>query len=165
MPRTLWPFVALALIVLLSAGCGSDAASGTGPAATQATDREQAVKFAECIRRHGVRHFPDPNAKGEFVFGIDVSPAVWRKAVAACKDLQRPGALDAKRTPKQQSAALEFAQCIRANGVKDFPDPVNGQPLVDTTRIPSTGSDAGMTVLNAAMHKCGDRLAKAAAGQ
>jgi hypothetical protein len=33
--------------------------------------------------------------------------------------------LDAKRSPEQQSAALNFAQCIRENGVKDFPDPAN----------------------------------------
>jgi hypothetical protein len=29
---------------------------------------------------------------------------------------------------KQLSAALKFAQCIRANGVKDFPDPSTVSP-------------------------------------
>ncbi len=52
-------------------------------------------------------------------------------------------------------AALKFAQCIRENGVEDFPDPVNGQPLVDTNRIPSSATNGGMSILNAAMHKCG----------
>jgi hypothetical protein len=52
------------------------------------------------------------------------------------------------------SAALKFAQCIRANGVKDFPDPVKGEPIVDTTKIPSTDTPEGMTILNAAMYKC-----------
>jgi hypothetical protein len=56
------------------------------------------------------------------------------------------------------ATALKFAQCIRANGVKDFPDPVNGQPIVDTTRIPSANKPGGMTILNAAMRKCGDVL-------
>ena len=46
--------------------------------------------------------------------------------------------MSAKRTPKQQSASLKFAQCIRDNGVKDFPDPVNGEPLIDTNKIPSS---------------------------
>jgi hypothetical protein len=73
--------------------------------------------------------------------------------------------LDAKRSPEQQSAALNFAQCIRENGVKDFPDPINGEPLVDTNRIPSAATNGGMTILNAAMQKCRDLLAKAAAGQ
>ena len=37
----------------------------------------------------------------------------------------------------------------------DFPDPAPDQPLVDTNRIPSSATDAGMTILNAAMQKCG----------
>ena len=94
-----------------------------------------------------------------------MSPAVFKKAVDACKDLQPPGTLSAKRSPEQQKEGLTFAQCIREHGVKDFPDPVNGEPLVDTRRIPSSGTSGGMTILNAAMHKCGDLLAKAAAGQ
>jgi hypothetical protein len=178
MSRKLPRLGALALVALISAGCGSDAPSETGAATSSGTTRksgtggskkltaqDKAVKFAECIRGHGVPHFPDPNEKGEFVFGIDVSPAVWNKAVNACKDLQPPGSLSGKRSPKQQSAALRFAECIRDNGVKDFPDPVNGDPLVDTTKIPSTNQPGGMTILNAAMKKCGSVLGRAAGGQ
>src|SRR4051812_24849017 len=175
MSRNLRPSVALALVALISlisAGCGSNAPSETRTAGSadtgatkKATDQDQAVKFAECIREHGVPHFPDPDAKGDFVFGIDVSPAVWQKAVNACKALEPPGALSAKRSPKQQSAALRFADCMRTNGVKDFPDPANGEPLVDTTRIPSSDRPGGMTILNAAMKKCGSVLGLAAGGQ
>lgn len=167
--------VVVAAIGVLSAGCGSNAPSATATASsasssgtggiTNATDQDKLVKFAECIRGHGVPNFPDANAKGDFVFGIDVSPAVWQKAVDACKDLQPPGALSAKRSPKQQSAALRFAGCIRENGVKDFPDPANGDPLVDTTKIPSSNQPGGMTILNAAMKKCGSVLGLAAGGQ
>ena len=167
--------VALALIALigvLSAGCGSNAPSQTGTATSAdtggtkvVTDQGKAVKFSECMRGHGVPHFPDPDAKGEYVFGIDVSPAVWQKAVHACKDLEPPGSLSGKRSPKQQSAALRFAHCVRTNGVPDFPDPVNGEPLVDTTHIPSSNKPGGMTILNAAMHKCGSILRLAAGGQ
>jgi hypothetical protein len=172
MSRRLRLWAAVVLVALIGAGCGSNAPSETGTAGgtrtgdnTHATDQDKAVKFAECIRGHGVPHFPDPDAKGDFVFGIDVSPAVWKRAVDACKDLEPPGALSGKRSPKQQSAALRFAQCIRENGVKDFPDPANGEPLVDTTRIPSANRTGGMTILNAAMHKCGAVLGLAAGGQ
>jgi hypothetical protein len=175
MSRKLRPLVALALVALISlisAGCGSNAPSETGTASRagtggnkNATDQGKAVKFAECIRAHGVADFPDPNAKGEFVYGVSVSPAVWKKAVDACKDLQPPGTLSAKRSSKQQSAALRFAQCIRENGVKDFPDPANGEPLVNTNHIPSANRPGGMTILNAAMHKCGSVLGLAAWGQ
>jgi hypothetical protein len=176
--RNRQPLAALALVALISASCGSNAPSDTGTASSsgtassadtsatkKVTDQDRAVKFAECIRGHGVPHFPDPDAKGDFVFGIDVTPAVWQKAVHACKALEPPGALSGKRSPKQQSAALRFAQCIRENGVKDFPDPVNGDPLVDTTKIPSSNRPGGMTILNAAMKKCGSVLGLAAGGQ
>ena len=39
--------------------------------------------------------------------------------------------------------------------MKDFPDPANGEPLIDTTQIPSSNQPGGMTILNAATHKCG----------
>ena len=90
---------------------------------------------------------------------------VWTRATTACKDMQPPGTLSAKRTRKQQSASLRFAQCVRENGVKDFPDPVNGEPLVNTYKIPSSNRPGGMTILNAAMRGCGNLLKEAAGGQ
>jgi hypothetical protein len=165
----------IALVALISA-CGSSAPAGTGSADgsgsssgssssnTAAAKREKGVKFAECMRSNGVGDFPDPNASGEFVYGVSVSPAVFDKAVAACKALQPPGSLSGQRSPKQQSLALKFAQCVRNDGVNDFPDPVNGQPLIDTTKIPSSNSPGGMSILNAATHKCGGLLQLAASG-
>jgi hypothetical protein len=165
--RQLRPLAALALVALISlisAGCGSNASSEAGTAASadtgagkKDTARDKAVKFAECMRNHGVGDFPDPDAKGDFGnFGISVSPAVWNKAVSACKDLQPPGTLSGKRSPKQQSAALKFAQCMRDHGVKDFPDPANGDPLIDTTKIPSLGNRSPRTdpVFAPAVEKC-----------
>jgi hypothetical protein len=168
------PLVAtLALIALVGAGCGSNAPSkttsssaakaGSADTGTKVTAQDKAVKFSECIRSHGVPHFPDPDSKGEFNFGIDVSQEVWRAAVAACKDLQPPGSLSSKRTAKQQSTALKFAQCMRDHGVKDFPDPANGEPLIDTTKIPSLGDRSPVTdpVFRPAVDACGDALAAA----
>src|SRR5947208_1521817 len=177
MSRKLRPLAALAtvaLIGLIGAGCGSNASSEGGTsstgttssgATTKLTAQEKAVKFAECMRANGVPHFPDPDPKGDFNFGVDVSREVFTKAVDACKALQPPGALSAKRTPKEQSASLRFAQCVRDHGVKDFPDPVNGEPLIDTYKIPSSNKPGGMTILNAATDKCGDILKLAAGGQ
>jgi hypothetical protein len=175
MRREVGPLAALAMVALISAGCASSAPSETGTAsstgststggAKKLTARDKAVKFAECIRAHGVSDFPDPDAKNQFNYGVSVTPAVWNKAVSACKDLQPPGTLSGKRTPKQQSDALKFAQCMRDNRVKDFPDPDNGDPLIDTTKIPSSNRPGGMTILNAATHKCGGILKLAAGGQ
>jgi hypothetical protein len=172
------PLAILGLIgvaALTGAGCGSSApavaargpttvslSTTSGFANTNDAKREKAVKFAECVRARGVPHFPDPDASGNFNFGVDVSAAVFTNAVNACKSLQPPGSLSGKRSPLQQSAALRFAQCVREKGVKDFPDPVNGQPLINTDRIPSSNQPGGMTILNAATHKCGHVLGTAA---
>ena len=177
MNRTLRPLAVLAMASVISAGCGSSAApdtrtdtststsTGTSTANKKLTAREKAVKFAECMRANGVPHFPDPDSRGEMNFGVDVSRDVWLKAVDACKALKPPGALNAKRTPKEQSASLRFAQCVRDHGVKDFPDPVNGEPVIDTYKIPSSNKPGGMTILNAATHKCGSILRLSAGGQ
>lgn len=174
MKRTLRPRAALtvvALIGMISAGCGSKAPSGDGAGTSSGTggtrtvaERDKAVEFAECMRDNGLRDFPDPDANGEFVYGVG-SPAAFERAVGACKDLQPPGTLSARRSPEQQTASLGFARCMREHGVKDFPDPANGEPLVDTTKIPSTARDGGMSILNAAMQQCRGAMDEAAAGR
>jgi len=181
MSRKPWPLAAVAVVALIGAGCGSNAPSesvtaghsgaadatstATATASRKLTAREKAVKFAECIRAHGVSDFPDPNAKNDFEYGVSVSETVWTRAVTACKDLQPPGTLSSKRTSKQQSATLRLANCVRANGVKDFPDPVNGEPVVDTNKIPSSNRPGGMTILNAALQKCRRVMQEVLGGQ
>ena len=47
-----------------------------------------------------------------------------QKAQEACqKHLPKPSEADRK---KRNADGLEFAQCMRDNGVEDFPDPKNG---------------------------------------
>ena len=187
MTRTLWPAAALgmaALVAVIAAGCGGTPTSGgistaadtssTTTAAhtstvrhtTTSSAREKAVKYAECLRANGVSDFPDPNASGQFPsYGVSVTPTVWKSATTACKALAPPGAGSAKLTPTQLSDALRFAQCVREHGVPDFPDPVNGQPLIDTTKIPSANKPGGMTILNAAAHTCGHLIAQDVGGK
>jgi hypothetical protein len=68
------------------------------------------------------------------------------------------GSTNVTTSPKEQSDAFKFAQCMRENGVKDFPDPVAGERLIDASRlrsqIPSSGTPGGMSILHAAMQKC-----------
>jgi hypothetical protein len=156
--------VALCIVALISEGCSS-APAGTGASSdgsSATAGRGQALKFAECMRDNGVREFPDPDASGTLTIetivngtSIDTNSAAFQRAVTACKDLVPAGFTGANRTLEQQQAALKFAECIRDNGVKDFPDPAIDDPLVDTNRIPSTNTSDGMTILNAAMQKCG----------
>ena len=167
--RPLAALVLIAMAVSISA-CGSSASAGTGSATNNTlADAQQAVKFAECMRNNGVSQFPDPSGSGKLTIdaiangsSLDTNAPAFTRALTACKDLEPAGFTGSKRSPEQQSAALRFAQCIRKNGVKDFPDPIKGEPLVDTNRIPSSNLPGGMSILNAAMHKC--RGMAAAAG-
>src|SRR6266542_3298565 len=108
MRRTLRPLAALAMVALLSAGC-SNAAAGTGNNA--AATRAQGVKFAECMRKNGVREFPDPDASGTLTIdgrangsSLDTDSAAFKQAISACRDLQPPGFTGSKRSPEQQKA-------------------------------------------------------------
>lgn len=148
---------AIVLLILTGSACaegGSEAAGGDVSDHDGAATNAQAVEFAACMRANGVRDFPDPDASGNFDYGITVSGDQWTGALQACHDLQPAGSFSGDRTAEQQSAALLFAQCIRDNGVSDFPDPVDGEPLVDTNRIPSTSTEDGMAILNAALEAC-----------
>jgi len=173
MRRTLWPLAALAMIALIgviSTGC-SKAPSEISTGSNSDANREKAMQFAQCMRDNGVSEFPDPDASGALTIdaiangsSLDTDSAAFKQALSACKDLQPAGFTGHKRTAQQQEEALKFAQCMRDNGVKDFPDPGPDDPLVNTYRIPSSNTTAGMSALNAAMQTCGD-LAEQAMGQ
>jgi hypothetical protein len=159
-------FALLATVALLSA-CGSNAPAGTGTggsgANNAATNHEKAVKFAVCMRNSGVSGFPDPDSSGALtidrvVNGSSLNPnaPAWKKALGACKGLEPAGFMGHKRSAQQQQAALKFAQCVRANGVPDFPDPTPNSPLIDTTRIRSAAGRGARSIpgLQPAAHKC-----------
>ncbi len=168
------PVALIAMVALISA-CGSSAPASTGSGSSgggnnTATNHEKAVKFAECMRHNGVSAFPDLPASGELTIdgiangsSLNTSTLAFKQAISACKDLEPAGFMGQKATPQQTDARLKFAQCVRKNGVPDFPDPNPNGPLIDTNRIPSLAgkdprSDPG---LNAAMHKCSDFAAAA----
>ena len=152
---------ALAMLGMTLAGC-SNASTDTG---NTASTRSNALKFSECMRANGLSAFPDPDASGALTIdgvvngsSLDPNSAAWKQAMSACKDLEPAGFTGGNGpvTPQQHEARLKFAQCVRDNGVPDFPDPASDTaPLVDTDRIPSAATGNGMSILNAAMHKCG----------
>jgi hypothetical protein len=152
---------------VIVAGC-SNAPAGSGNGTSTTSVHAKAVKFAECMRSNGVGAFPDPDTSGRLTIdgvlngsSLDPNSASWKQAIGACKDLEPAGFTGGKVTPTQRTARLEFARCVRDHGVPDFPDPTPNGPLVDTNRIPSAATAAGMSALNAAMRKCGNFAAAA----
>jgi len=137
MSRALRPVVVLALsaMVGLISACSSDAPAATGSGSANV---QQAVKFAQCMRANGVSNFPDPNSSGQLTIdaiangsGINTNTPAFQQALSACKSLEPSGFMGTQRTPQQQAAALKFAQCMRDNGVSNFPDPSPDGPIIN----------------------------------
>ena len=163
MRRRRRPPAALALVATaaLISACGSGASAGAGSAAS--ANHQTALKFAQCMRTNGVGAFPDPGGSGQLtldgvVNGSSLNPSApsWKRAISVCHDLEPTGFTGRKRNAAQQSAALKFAECIRQNGVPDFPDPTPNGPLIDTNRIPSAAGRGAQSIpgLRAAAKKC-----------
>jgi hypothetical protein len=102
---------------------GSSSSSGTR---TVADPRQGALAYAQCIRENGVPDFPDPDAQGNFRGAgheLQGDPK-FQAALQACRALAPSAAHEQNRgSPAFVAQARKFAQCIRDNGVPDFPDP------------------------------------------
>ena len=87
------------------------------------------VRFAECIRAHGVTNFPDPSGGGGIRIPDDINPLspAFKRAQRACQSLM-PGGAIGHATEQDKQAMLHTAQCMRAYGITGFPDPVTTPP-------------------------------------
>jgi len=169
-PSCLWAAAAVALGVTL-AGCGGGPTSPTaaiagsqptttaapagGSSSSGASPLAQAVAYSQCIRSHGVPNFPDPvqTPSGHYGYrtaGIDPNSAAFQGALQACKALPSPWNTTGQQlSPAQQQAWLTWAQCIRAHGVPDFPDPTfSGMEVHDA------GIGSSSPQLQSAMDAC-----------
>ncbi|SEH03444.1 hypothetical protein SAMN05444920_1374 [Nonomuraea solani] len=165
--------IALAAVTLLLAGCGadeggSDVASRTGngtgnQAASSAKPsedpREKMLKYAQCMRENGVdMPDPDPNQGGVmFKLDKDTSQETMQKAQEVCKQHQPSGQRADGGDPKRAEAMRKVAQCMRDNGVEDYPDPEG-----NTVRI--NGDVDQDPDFKAAQEKCQKEAAEAGMG-
>jgi hypothetical protein len=121
------------IIPLLAAGalavsaCGEDKATGSG--SSQSKARDAALKYAQCMREHGV-NMPDPGTGGRQVFrvgpGEDTTPEEFEEAQQACKKYQEdiePQEMSEEEQEELRQAALENSRCMREHGIENFPDP------------------------------------------
>ena len=90
------------------------------------------------MRTNGISAFPDPNSSGQLTIdgianGTSLNPntLAFEQALDACKDLEPAGFMGSQRTPAQQEAALKFAQCMRDDGITNFPDPTSNGPIIN----------------------------------
>jgi hypothetical protein len=161
--------LALGLLLILGvAGCGghdsskvATAGSPTAKANSSAgsgggNDQEQALKFAQCMRDNGVPNFPDPKFGAGGGVGISVpdgtDPQKADAAMQKCKQYMPNGGEPPKLDEQRLAQLRKLAQCMRDNGVSNFPDPTdNGiQANGNTSGIDPTDPkfEAAMKVCN-----------------
>jgi len=104
----------------------ASASSGTGNGKPDPVkDQENFLKYAQCMRDKGI-DMPDPQMDGG---GISMSiPQGTDKAKVdaaneQCKQFLPNGGEPMKADPEMQEKMRKFAQCMRENGIADFPDP------------------------------------------
>jgi hypothetical protein len=91
---------------------------------------EQAVRFAACMRSHGLPNFPDPqqiSEDGHQTIRIqtpDLNSPEGQTAEKACSSFV-PGGFNSNPAQNAQQTAhlLAFARCMRSHGFPSFPDP------------------------------------------
>jgi hypothetical protein len=130
---------------------------------------EAALAYARCMRAHGVPDFPDPGSNGQF--NVDPHSASSQETAAnqVCHHLLNAGR---QGTTAQQQHMLgqvvKYAQCMRAHGVPNFPDPQAtsggiGQPAGIVVGGP--GIDNNSPQFQSANHACQHLLNSAKGGR
>ncbi len=129
----------LGALVLGAAGCGGadggdgvatasgggDGAASASPTAAPMSDEERRVKFAQCMRDQGV-DMPDPEIdRGRVTIRMpdNADPRKAQAAMEKCKQYLPNGGDRPRPNPEQLDQLRRFAQCMRENGIPDFPDP------------------------------------------
>lgn len=180
--------MACVLALLLLSACGGSSNSSSvatlAPGGSSASPRpsasssaqsgdvqKQALAYSQCMREHGIANFPDPVIEGGGMsltldpnsLGFDPTSPTFKAALEACQTLfPLPQGGQATLDPAGYEKALKFAQCMRANGVANFPDPVqpNSSGPVFQTGGPGDANALGpdSPVMQSAMKACASLL-------
>jgi hypothetical protein len=146
--------VATAGLVLLAAACGGSPAHDV-----VSTPQSGAAAFARCMRSNGVPNWPDPSSSGVFDKSkltsqqLGASASRVQAGQRACNHLLPNGGSGPNAAQVQQASALSlrFAQCVRAHGVPNFPDPDSTGRIPDPATV---GIDQGSPKFEAANQAC-----------
>jgi len=123
--------------------CGSDGAERDAPL-DDAELLSLGKEFSQCLRDNGVLEFPDPTVRdGKLVMPQNQPADAVDNGMKACQDIldkiPQQGGGDSS-SAEDVPQLRKFAQCLRENGVPDWPDPktdgsfpVLGTPLDSKT--------------------------------
>jgi hypothetical protein len=144
------------LLPILSAGLMVAAFATTSAATAQQTaaDRDDAaLAYAQCMRDNGFTEFEDPTPDGDLRIRVTPESAPrFQAAGEACRDLAPEGFRDEDISPEDLEALIKLSQCVRDNGVPNFPDP-DADGRFDLRGVSSGPNDPK---IEAAMDACND---------
>jgi hypothetical protein len=83
------------------------------------------------MRSHGVPNFPDPGAEGGANLegsGINQASPAFKAAQVSCEKELPNGQPSRTVIASFKAQLVAMAECMRAQGVTDFPDPTTGPP-------------------------------------
>jgi hypothetical protein len=120
---------------LAIAACGSSSDPGRP---SQSQLRADGIKYADCMRSHGVPNFPDPGSGAHGGISITINSAsginpfspAFKAANSECKKFLPFGGKigNGKPSPAAERRFLAISMCMRAHGIADFPDPTTKPP-------------------------------------
>ena len=167
--RTAAAIIATAALALPATACSGGSSSGSpvvtnvasstrsGSSSPSSSASNDPVAYSRCMRSHGVANFPDPDSNGQLSKGdarlFGVSTSQLQAAQTACQPLYPNNGSFQQQTQQcmltgecpqalvQQVLIAErkFAQCMRADGVPDWPDPTTdseGRPVFPLSNVP-----------------------------
>lgn len=123
-------FTGALALTACSSGAGGSGTGTVGGAGVSGRGYATALRFAACMRSHGVPQFPDPSPGGGIAIraggpGSNVNPGApaFRTAAQACRKLMPRGGTPGPIPAAARRRLLQFSQCMRTHGVPNFPDP------------------------------------------
>jgi len=154
--------VAAAAMAFAAAACSSSSPgipdSGSSPVTTA-----QLVEFAQCMRSHGIKNFPDP-VNGGFSFSgvgpdrVDPSSPAFQAAKAACISIVPGLAQRSAVTAQDLAAGVKLAACMRSHGFPGFPDPTS-QNVFDLPTSINTNASSYQSAFNTCQSQAHDNNA------
>lgn len=151
---------AVGIVAVLALGaCTGDggpgvASAGGTPTASPGGGRDpaaQELEFVRCMRNEGIADMPDPvpedtSGRSAVRYALDVmgkgSDDAFQAALDACMNLLPAVTPPEPPSPDDLDAYQAFAQCMRDNGVAEFPDHDPNEPRYMFVQ-PEGGSAAG----------------------
>jgi hypothetical protein len=153
----------LTVMAFAVVACSSSSPGSTLDARSSSVTTAKLVKFAQCMRAHGIKHFPDP-VNGGFSFSgvgparVDPSSPAFQAAKAACISIVPGLAQRSAVTAQDLAAGVKLAACMRSHGFPGFPDPTS-QNVFDLPTSINTNASSYQSAFNTCQSQAHDNNA------